>query len=153
VILYLFVPLTVRDWRNYKQSGAGAPHPPLYGLYEVEDFSLAGVAHPALVTDRSRWRYVIIDKPEMFTVRHMDDSLTDYRIHYDPGKREIVFDAPGEAIDKSVLQVSQPDDSTMQLDGSFGGVAIKASLKQIDRKSFTLVSRGFHWINESSFIR
>lgn len=152
VILYLIVPLTVRDWKNYQQSGAGAPHPPLYGLYEVEELSLGGVTHPPLVTDASRWRYVIIDKPDSFAVRRMDDSLIDYRIHYDGAQHQILFDARGDAIDKSTLRVSQPATGAMHLDGSLGGAPFSAELKQIDRNSFTLVNRGFHWISESSFI-
>jgi uncharacterized membrane protein YphA (DoxX/SURF4 family) len=153
VILYLIVPLTIRDWKNYKQSGAGAPHPPMYGLYQVEDFSLGGVAHPPLVTDASRWRYVIIDKPDTLTIRRMDDSLTDYRVHFDAAQHEFFFDAPGDPINKSALKISQMDARSMQLQGSFGGATLNASLKEIDRSSFTLVNRGFHWISETSFIR
>jgi len=153
VILYLIVPLTVRDWKNYEQSGAGAAHPPLYGLYEVEEYSIGGVVHPPLLTDASRWRYMIVDKPDTLTIRRMDDSLTDYRAHYDSAKHEFSIDAPGDSIDKSTLKVSLSDTGAMQLEGTLGGTALSAKLKQIDKNSFTLVSRGFHWISETSFIR
>jgi uncharacterized membrane protein YphA (DoxX/SURF4 family) len=152
VLLYLIVPLTIRDWRTYHQTGAGAPRPPLYGLYEVEDFSLSGVAHPPLITDPVRWRYVILETPNTITIRRMDDSLANYFIHYDSGQQKILFDAPGDAMDKSMLKVSLQDNS-MQLDGVLAGTPISAKLKKIDKSGFTLVNRGFHWISETSFVK
>ena len=153
VILFLIVPLTLREWRNYRQTGAGAPHPPLYGLYAVEDFDLGGVKHPPLVTDAVRWRYAIFETPGIMTVRRMDDSLTDYRIRFDSSQHQIQIDTPGEAIDKSSLKVSTTMPGVMELEGSLAGTPFDAKLKEIDRSSFTLVSRDFHWISETSFIR
>jgi uncharacterized membrane protein YphA (DoxX/SURF4 family) len=152
IVLYLFIPPAVRDWHGYKNSGAGAPTPPLYGLYEVQDFSLDGISHPPLLTDPARWRYVIVDAPNTLAVRRMDDTLMEYHVHYDAAQGLIQIDTPGDSAHTSLLHAITENGSLQQLDGSIAGVPVSAKLKPIDRNSFTLVSRGFHWISESSFI-
>jgi uncharacterized membrane protein YphA (DoxX/SURF4 family) len=153
VVFALIVPLTFREWKSYRQTGMGAPLPPLYGLYEVEVFSLNGVEHPPLLTDTTRWRYVILETPNIISVRHMDESLSQYRMRYDAPRHRIDLDAAGDAADKSTLNISQPTADSMTLEGTFAGSALSAKLRRIDRSSFTLINRGFHWISESSFIR
>jgi hypothetical protein len=153
VILILVVPLSAREWKSYRQIGPGAPHPPLYGLYEVEEFSIDGVAHPPLLTDAARWRYVIFETPNAVSIKGMNDSLIIYRMRYDQSLHKINVDSVGDATGKSVLNVSRTDADNMALDGTFADHVIQAKLKRIDRSSFTLVNRGFHWISESSFIR
>ncbi len=153
VILFLLVPLTIRDWKNYRAIGAGAPRPALYGLYEVEDFSLGGVSHPPVLTDPVRWRYVILEVPNMVTLRRMDDSSTTCRMSLDAAQHIITVDAVGEAADKSVLQMTSDGPESVALKGTWGGVAVTAELKRIDRSGFTLVNRGFHWVNEAPFVR
>ena len=39
------------------------------------------------------------------------------------------------------------------LDGTMDGHTIQMRLKLVDRSKLTLVSRGFHWINEYPFQR
>jgi len=153
VVFVLIVPLTVREWKSYREIGAGAPRPPLYGLYEVEDFSLNGTVHPPLLTDTVRWRYVILETPNVIAVKHMDDSLSQYRMGYDAAQHTIKLDAAGDVAEKSVLSVSETGAGGMTLDGTFAGNAIHTTLRRVDRSSFTLVNRGFHWISESSFVR
>ncbi len=153
IILFLLVPLTVRDWKNYRSTGAGAPLTPLYGLYEVKDFTLDGVEHPPLLTDNVRWRYVILEEPHMVTLRKMDDSTSTYRMNLDPAQHSISVDAAGETVDKSVLVLTSDGTDRFALKGTWGGVPVAAELKRIDRSNFMLVNRGFHWINERPFVR
>ena len=151
VLLYLIVPLTLRDWKSYRQTGAGAPKPPLYGLYSVDTYNLNGIDHPPLLTDSSRWRYVIFETPNTLTIRQMDDTLTDYRINYDPASHTLGFEPSADAKKPCTLKVTEQG-ADLQLDGTLDGAPVSAKLKRVDRSSFTLVSRGFRWISESSFI-
>jgi hypothetical protein len=153
VILYLLVSTTIRDWHGYKQAGVGAPQPPLYGLYEVEDFSVAGVVHPPLATDAARWHFVILESAGRLGVRRMDDSLVDYGMDYNAGSREMYVTMPGETKSTNTLKITEAGSGLLQLDGSWAGEPMRLTLKPIDRNSFTLVSRSFHWISETSFIR
>jgi uncharacterized membrane protein YphA (DoxX/SURF4 family) len=153
ILVLLIAPLTLREWKSYREMGAGAPRPPLYGLYEVDGFTLAGVEHPPLLTDTARWRSVILETPETIVLRHMDGSLSSYRMHYDAAQHTIAFDAKGDAADKSLLAVTQPSADSMTIEGTFAGAPVSARLHRVDRSSFTLVNRGFHWVSESSFVR
>jgi len=153
VVLFLLVPLMARDWQRYRTTGPGAAHPPLYGLYEVEEFTLAGVVHPSLTTDAVRWRYVAFEEPNVLSLKRMDESLSSYRMQYDAAQHSVTVSAPGDVADKSILQVSEESSGEITLQGNYGGIPVTAKLLRVDRGGFTLVNRGFHWINESSFIR
>ena len=153
VILLLIVPLTLREWKSYREMRAVVSRTPMYGLYEVDSFALAGVERPPLLTDTVRWRSVILERPEMIVLRHMDGSLSTYRMHYDAAQRTITVDAKGEAADKSLLTVTQPAADIMEITGTFAGVPVTARMHRVDRSHFTLVNRGFHWVSESSFVR
>jgi uncharacterized membrane protein YphA (DoxX/SURF4 family) len=152
VILYLFGSLTIRDWHTYKQSGAGAPRPPFYGLYEVEEFRVGGEVRPPLVTDAERWRYVMLENAGKISVRRMDDSMVEYGMAYDAGSHEMRVAMPGAGT-VNTFKVIDMGDGLLQIDGDWLGKPMTLKLKQIDRNSFTLVSRGFHWISETSFIQ
>ena len=49
--------------------------------------------------------------------------------------------------------MARPTPDQLTLDGSMGGHPIHAELKRVDLRKFTLVNRGFHWINEYPFWR
>jgi hypothetical protein len=151
-IVYLFGSLAVRDWRSYKQFGAGAPHPPLYGLYTVEEFNLDGIDHPALATDSARWRYVMVEEAGKLAVRHMDESLANYGLEYNAGMQELLV-ASQDANVLSKFKVTDLGNGEMRWEGTWAGKPIDVQMKRVDRDSFTLVSRGFHWISETSFVR
>ncbi len=153
LICFLIVPLTLREFKSYRTSGAGAPRPALYGLYEVGELSLAGVEKPPLLTDGGRWRYLIFDKPEVLAIEHIDGSLSNYRMSYDPVQRAVRVSVPGQAADGSVLRLSSVDGKMTGVEGTWAGEPIRATLRPLDRSSFTLVNRGFHWISESIFVR
>lgn len=153
VVILLIVPLTVREWKSYRQIGPGAAHPPLYGLYDVQDFSVNGETHPPLLTDTARWRYVIFETPNTLTIRRMDDSLVNYRIRFDSAPQHIDVDAAGDVADKSSMDIVQTNSDEMTMQGTFASAPLVVKLKRVDRSSFTLVNRGFHWISESSFVR
>jgi uncharacterized membrane protein YphA (DoxX/SURF4 family) len=151
VILALIVPLTLREWKNYREIGYGAAKPPLYGMYDVDEFTLNGALQPPLTTDTTRWRSVIFDAPNTIILRHMDDSQTSYRMHFDAAHQSFTIDAPGDAADKSTLQVAGSG-SGVELRGTFAGATISATTHRVDRSSFTLIHRGFHWISDGSFV-
>jgi uncharacterized membrane protein YphA (DoxX/SURF4 family) len=152
VILLLIVPLTLREWKSYRQIGEGATKPPYYGLYDVDTFALNGAVLPPLTTDATRWRSIVFDTPNTVLLRHMDDSQTAYRMHFDTAQQSMTIDAPGEAADKSVLRISSPQNA-IELRGTFAGAPVSITAHRVERSSFTLVNRGFHWISDASFIR
>ena len=153
LILYLIVPLTIRDWRSYRMTGAGAARPSLYGLYEVDEYAAGGKVQEPLLTDAQRWRYVIVEAPNVLTVKRMDESVENFPAVYDAGLHKLVVNRPGGGSKGDSLALTQQDVGHFRVEGFLDGVAIAATLHRIDRSSFPLVGRGFHWINETSYIR
>jgi hypothetical protein len=72
---------------------------------------------------------------------------------YDAAKHEMHVDVLGSVESQGSLKVAQDGAGGLQLDGSLGTSPVSMHLKAIDRGSFTLVNRGFHWISEKSFIQ
>jgi hypothetical protein len=52
---------------------------------------------------------------------------------------------------KWTFHFTQPDESQLTLEGTFAKAALNMRLRKIDESKFTLVGRGFHWINEYPF--
>ena len=153
VVLYLIVPLTVRDWRSYREVKSESTRTGLHGLYETTSFALGGRVLAPLVTDTVRWRYVIFDAPGELTLGLMDGSLRRYRITHNVEREEITFDAEGDPLDKTTLKVIQQGEKHLTLEGSLAGKDLISTFEKIDPSSFTLLNRGFHWVNEATFSR
>ena len=47
----------------------------------------------------------------------------------------------------------QPQSELLEMEGKLDGKTIRAKLHKTDPRSFLLISRGFHWINEYPFNR
>ena len=133
---------------NYHQYVVGGPKPPLYGLYDVETFNRNGQDVPPLITDRNRWKRVVIQTPTALSVRMMDDSPRAYSTTYNAGNSTVTI-SPGPG----TLSYSRPDADHIVLQGKLLGDTLVITLRKIDRAKFLLVNRGFHWINERPFNR
>jgi hypothetical protein len=51
-----------QNYERSKLSGRQAPLPPLFGLWEVEEFSLDGTGRPPLTIDGDRWQRMTVNK-------------------------------------------------------------------------------------------
>jgi hypothetical protein len=161
---------------NYRQSrlrGALVPEPPLYGLWEVEEFSVDGTARPPLTTDAGRWQRVIFLKP--LTFRESNPGKPSVRITNMPGKPVLFAEvevnpekqtitltrAGGPAGGKApptvhVLRYQEVEPEVIEVegevafpvDGKSGPKQVKARLRHYGPDRFLLTNRGFHWINE-----
>src|SRR5262249_35639627 len=125
---YNLVGQVTGGWKRYKQVYLNPVRPPLYGLYDVEN-------------GYSNWRKVAIQFPGALTVRANDDSVLNYSTKY--GDDTVTLNG------KEILHWSRPDANHVLLEGD--GKSIR--LRQIDATKFLLLSRGFHWINETAFNR
>lgn len=139
-------------WRYYSQFALHPARPPVYGLYDVESFRRNGQEVAPLLTDRSRWKRVIVTYPQSFGVRLMDDSPRAFASEYDAANSRLtLITPPGQQ--KSVFQHSKPDPDHLVLAGTLQGEQLVVGLRKVDPQQFLLVNRGFHWINERPFNR
>jgi len=150
---------TLEAVKASRTDGELAPKPPLYGIWNVDEFVADGQARPPLLTDKLRWQRVIFDFPGYAEVQLMgaldDESLRYYSAKLDE-KAKVLTLAKGRKDKtqwKSVLSYTQPDPGHLVLEGTFDGHQVRATLHRIDRSRFLLVNRGFHWINEHPFNR
>jgi hypothetical protein len=138
-------------WTGYVQSHLHPKRPPIYGLYDVETFSLNGQVRPPLLTDGTRWNKVMLEFPTSFQIRLMDNSLQTWPAKYDTGRSTVTLSPPNER--KNVLRYSRLDPDHVLIEGQLGGDTLSVRLRRFDISKYLLVNRGYHWINEMPFNR
>ncbi len=135
-----------------KQYGDAAPKPPLYGIHEVQNFVHNGDTIPPLLTDTSRWRYLVVNWPEFASTRMVNDSVYGYEFKVDEKNR--------------VINMKYTEDTTIQyefkylysqnrlrLEGGRKRDTFLIECQLLPRERFLLVNRGYHWVNERPFNR
>ncbi|RPH57360.1 hypothetical protein EHM82_01460 [bacterium] len=134
-----------------------APKPPLYGAWEVEEFVMDGSVRPPLLTDTERWRQVVFEYPDYVSFQLMQKSegrsRRNYGLKLDSTKKTLTLQTLDTAKKETVFSYRQPEPGILTLEGTLEGKEIRARLRRIDESEFLLVSRGFHWINETPFNR
>ena len=120
--------------------------PPLYGIYDVDDFISEGVSEVPAIPDASRWREVAFEpngSSSGMMIGFIDDSFHYYRTEYDPTDK-LVTVRTGEG--GSTLSYSQPDIGVVRLEGSFVGQKVRVTLHRVDESKLPLFERKFRWI-------
>jgi uncharacterized membrane protein YphA (DoxX/SURF4 family) len=133
--------------------GDQAPKPPLYGVWNVEKFEVDGKVRPALLTDKVRWRRMIVDFPGAVAIQDMSDARRYYALDLTGEGRTLDLSDPGDSAWHSRVTCTEPEPGLLALEGTFDGRKVRAALRRTDRSDFLLVKRGFHWINEVPFNR
>jgi len=133
-----------------KQIGSGAAKSPVYGIWEVEEFTRDGVALPPLLTDTMRWRRLVADFPGFLSIQKMDDSVTGYKVKIDKGSSMIVGNNLNVGLS---LKWERPDADHLLLTGTAGFQPVSIRLKKMDVSHSNLLGRGFHWVSELPFNR
>lgn len=137
----------------YSLYGPGRAKSPLYGIWNVHEFTVDGQVRPPLLTDSTRWRRLVFDFPQFVSAQSMDDSFQGYRVNIDMKSKTFVLGKFSDPKWKANFSFSQPASDSMILDGTMDGHKIEAHLHLFDRSKFLLVSRGFHWIQDYPFNR
>ncbi|MEU6830226.1 DoxX family protein [Nocardia beijingensis] len=144
-------------WQTWRESGDGAPKPPLYGIWTVGEFTRDGHPAPPLRTDEGRWQRLIVDRPGT-TVQRMDDSFVPVVAVVDEAAHTIVLSeaAPSAGAPPARLGAftfTQPGPDALALTGELNGTPVTLSLDRMDLNSFPLRSRGFHFVQEYPYFR
>lgn len=140
----------IESWHTY---GGGRPKPSLYGIWNVEAMSIDGVVHSPLLTDNDRWRRVIFDFTTFTWFQRMDDTTAGFGSTINDKDKTLSLAKNADKNWKASFSFDRPAQDQLVLDGSMDGHKIHMALKLVDRNKFTLVNRGFHWINDYPFQR
>jgi len=138
--------------QNY-QTYYGSPHPPLYGIYTVEEYSVNGESRPPLLTDATRWRQVIFDSENRFYIQPMSGENQSFLVQVDQEKKTITLKKRRDKNWKAELAFDEPEPGKIIIEGQLDDQQSKARLIRIDDSKFLLRSRGFRWVQEYSFNR
>ena len=124
---------------------------PLYGIWDVDELTVDGVARPPLTTDRTRWRRLVVSGKEWGSMQMMDDSRA--RLTLKINSRELMLTRRPELTPMAFFTYELRGPGTLILDGTFDGKKTNATLHKAASREFLLNTRGFHWINEVPFNR
>jgi uncharacterized membrane protein YphA (DoxX/SURF4 family) len=137
-------------WKTY---GGGVPKPALYGIWDVEQETIDGQLRPPLFTDSDRWRRVVFDRYDLVVFQRFNDERVVNTGTIDTQARTVKISPRGSNQGATTLTYTQPAPDQLTLDGPLNGHRVHMELKLYDRSKFLLVSRGFHWVQESPFNR
>lgn len=141
---------SLKGWKEY---GGGAPKSALYGIWNVEEFSLDGQTRPPLLTDLSRWRRMVFQIPESVNCQLMDDSFHRFAAKLDAKESSLALSEPDGKEPKAKLKFQRPAPDSLVLDGAMDGHRLHLSLQLMAPEKLLLVGRGFHWVQEYPFNR
>jgi hypothetical protein len=141
------------SWRLWHTYGGGAPQSPLYGIWNVDQLAIDGQLHPPLLTDSDRWHRVVFDSPETMTFQNMGDSFAYYGAAINTNDKSIALTKFKDKSWQANFKFQRAAANQLTLDGEMNHHKIHMQLQLVDRNSFTLVNRGFHWVQEVPFNR
>ncbi len=127
----------------------------LAGSWEVDSFTRDGVAVPPL--EPSRWRSAGISDYKTFgriAYRQNDDAYDRLGFSRNPDGKTLAIESGAEGA-QSTWQYAQADADHLALSGPLDGHALAVTLHRRvgPPRTFRLVTRGFHWINETPYNR
>lgn len=141
----------IQGWNNDR--GKSSEKPYLHGIWEATYFIKENDTIPPLITDKNRWRYLIIEQKDQATIKMMDDATYRYTFKPDSLTNKVTIYAAGEENENPNFSYQFLDDKTIKLNGKMYLYKHEILLKRKDLDSVLLYSRGFNWINETPFNR
>jgi uncharacterized membrane protein YphA (DoxX/SURF4 family) len=154
----------------WNRGGVGRPLPPLYGIWEVQQMSVDQQPRLPLLSDSTRWRRAIFDYPSRncagaytqtgytqaslcLAFQRLDDSFVPYGASVNLSDGTVALRKSGDKNWSAGFKFKRPAGNQLILDGRMDDHQVHMELQLIDRNSFPLVGRGFHWSMEAPFGR
>ena len=134
-----------------KLLGSKREKPPLYGIWETSYFIKNSDTIAPLITDRKRWKYVIIDHKDQVTVKVMTDQKFHYDFVVDSASQRIKLYRGLSDYDDFNFTYEHPNPNYLKLKGIFLRDTLEINLTRKNLNDFNLKSRGFRWINETPY--
>jgi hypothetical protein len=138
--------------RGLYEFGRLAPHGPIYGIFEVENVVKNGTVQTPLLTDATLWRRLSTSKFAAM-VRLATDSLVTYGIRTDTTTHTVRLANGPDSTKWIKLSYVFSDTNHLALAGRIGADSVEMALRRKPASSYLLVSRGFHWVNETPYFR
>jgi hypothetical protein len=140
-------------WSAWHTYGGGRPRSPLYGIWNVEQLTIDGQLRSPLLNDFDRWHRVIFDFPDRVAFQRMDDSFVRCGASINVNDKSIALSKDDDKNWKAEFHFVRPAQDQVAMDGKMDGHTVHMLLQLVDHKKLLLISRGFHWIQESPYNR
>ncbi|MFF3228222.1 DoxX family protein [Nocardia suismassiliense] len=139
-----------------EQYGAASPKSELYGIWNVREFTVDGQPLPPLTTDEKRWQRLVFDDPEQAAYQRMNGELVPAHADFRPNGQLELATIDGKAGPRppfATLTSERPTPDRLLLRGRLHDQTVVITLERMDLNSFTLRSRGFHWVQDYPYFR
>jgi hypothetical protein len=144
---YLLGMQTWSNWSFWHVAGGGRPQSALYGIWNVEQLSVDGVARPPEANDYDRrWRRVIFDEPEVVVFQRTDDSFARYGASIDRASGTVALTKGDSRTWAARFTYDRTSDNRLTIAGDMDGHRIEADLRRVEREAFPLLNSSFRWI-------
>ena len=131
--------------------GNNRKKPLLYGIWEATHFVKNGDTLQPLITDKYRWRYLIVDLKDKATVKTMDDVKHQYKFITDSTSQKIIIHKKNSELENYNFNYKNPNSKILQLDGIIESDTLHIMFSRKEHEKFNLNSRGFNWIIERPY--
>ena len=135
-----------RSHQIVSQRDAGK-NTPLYGIWAVDDFTVAAQARPPLVTDPLRWQRFIVESTEGAAVQGMTGSMEYLYFHPNSPRNGFSLTRYGDPSWLAEFTYDKSNPGGLFLSGKMDGVPITIKLHREDEAKF-LLKPGFRWIQD-----
>jgi hypothetical protein len=133
------------------------PKPPYYGVWQIDEFNAGHSLFTEKITTALKlhpgdegWERLIFDQPKRLQIQLSNENLDSVALALDPKTNHATLTDSKDNTWKADLDFQASGDK-MTVHGPVNGVEVTAKLHRIPESEYTLVSRGFHWINEHPF--
>lgn len=143
------------SWQTMHAYGNRRPKPPIYGIFDVDQFIHGADTLPPLTTDTRRWKQLILQSPDYLHVKLMNDSLVYYPCSWDETAHRLTIKDTHRNANEPVamFRYEQTDKSKLQLDGVIQQESVVVHLQERDLQTFRLMNNQFRWVQEYPFNR
>jgi hypothetical protein len=133
--------------RWYAEGGGGSPRSPLYGIWDVEQLTVDGLARSPVMNDYDRrWRRVIFDTVDEMAFQRTDDSFAHYGVFVEVEPHRVTLTKSHSASWRADFTFERPSEDRLVLDGEMDQHKVHAVLKLVNLDSLRLLNSGFRWI-------
>ncbi len=136
------------SYSGQKKYGENREKPALYGIWEAQYFIKNKDTVVPLITDNSRWRYLIVDRKDRAKVNLINGTVERYTFKTDTLKQTITLHIEDSVLEEPNFTFKQPNKDHLELLGTHNTDSLHVIFKRKNLDDFLLRTRGFNWINE-----
>jgi len=138
-----------RSLKRYNMIHDPSNVPFLYGIYDVSHFEVNGDTIPPLLTDRNRWRKLVIQNKGVGFVKPMyNNSNRSYRTTLDTLDQKILFKGVSDSTDVYDLNYRIEADSLLFLTGFHNADTVQIHLTKYDLSRYKVLNTEVDWVSD-----